>query len=550
MVFAITFLIAVTCTHELEMTLDRARTTQDMTLFYTILEHLEIKYPHTIHFSHLPPARHLLYNPDFSSMRWGDDILVDSCYSYQSVSIDARSDSVLFIAASRQVDVDDTAHIDIRFSSDGGNTWAWFAAIGSSGYPYDLVNPSLEVVEADDSVYLFITYEAEPLSNPSDGFIGIWRFNFNTMTDTAFYVSDLSGVDEADPDIDADDIQYSYAPYLYCTWESSDSIIFARSVNRGKDWSERYVLKGGNAIVDYYNPNCTFGWYDPGADSLTIGICWEYYHSLSGQKRIWYSFNWAYGHSFAWSASKFFVPPTGCLEYAACIKSVHQATGAVITFGRRDTLLGLNSVVCKYTFDDDVWFESILDSSSSVSFFPSLGVDDSCGRFHLCYNSIANAFYTNAPYDSLEQAGWLTPYRINGNTINDSIPIATAVLLDLPMACWVEYGSTIDYLVFDALWNVTYITEENSEDKSRGVWLAPNPSKRVTKLFCDSPQSFYMSVEIFDVCGRSVKRCLCKRCCGSTNAYEIELDGLLPGIYFVQTDVGRAMQPLKLVIAH
>ena len=546
--FAITFFIAMTCTHELEMELDKARSAKDNVRFSIILEELESRYAEPIHLPPLPPTRHSLSNPVFMQMRWGNDILVDSCYSYQTVWIDARSDSVLFIASSRQVDAGDTSHIDVRFSSDGGNTWAWFATIGSGGYAYDLVNPSLEVVEADDSIYLFIVYEAEPITSPTDGFIGIWRLNFNTMIDTSFFVSDLSGVDEADPDIDADDIQYSYAPYLYCAWESGDSVVFARSVNRGKDWSERYVLKGGNAIVDHYNPSCAFGWYDPSADSLTIGICWEYYHSLSGQKRVWYSFNWAYGHSFAWSASKFFVPPTGCSEYSACIKSVHQATGAVIIFGRRDTLLGLNSVVCKYTFDDDVWFESILDSNSSISFFPSLGVDDSCGRFHVCYNSIANAFYTNAPYDSLEQAGWLTPYRINGNTINDSIPIATAVLVDLPMACWVEYGSTIDYLVFDALWNVTYITEENSEDKSRGVWLAPNPSKRVTKLFYDSPQRPHLSVKIFDATGRLMKQCLATRCYITKNAYEIELDGLLPGVYFVQVDVGQLMKPMKMVV--
>lgn len=546
--FLITLFIAVTCTHELEMELDNAKSAQDITRFYMILEQLEVKYPRTVHFSHLPPTRHLLSNPDFSSMRWGDDILVDSSYSYQAVSIDARSDSVLFIASSRKVDVDDTSHIDVRFSSDGGNTWAWFATIGGDGCPYDILNPSLEVVEADDSFYLFVAYEAEPVSNPTDGFIGIWRLNFNTMTDTSFFVSDLSGVDEADPDIDADDIQYSYAPYLYCTWESSDSIVFARSVNRGKDWSERVVLKDGHALVDYYNPNCSFGWYDPIVDSLTISVCWEYYHTLSGQRRIWYSFNWAYGHSFTWSASKYFVPPGGCSESAARIKAVHQASGTMIAFNRQDTLLGLNSVLCKYTFDDDTWFESILDSNSAVSYYPALGVDDSCGRVYLCYSSVANAFYTNAPYDSLEQAGWSIPYRINGNTINDSIPIATAVLVDLPMACWVEYSSTIDYLVFDALWNVTYITEENSEDKSRGVWLAPNPSKRVTKLFYDSPQRPHLSVKIFDATGRLMKQCLATRCYITKNAYEIELDGLLPGVYFVQADVGQLMKPMKMVV--
>lgn len=548
--FVITLFMAVTCTHELEMTLDNAKSAQDMTRFYTILEQLETKYPRSIHFSHLPPARHLQFNPDFSSMRWGDDILVDSNYSYQAVTVDARSDSVLFIAASRKVDVDDTAHIDIRFSSDGGNTWGWFATIGGDGYPYDILNPSLEVVEADDSSYLFVVYEAEPVSNPADGFIGIWRLNFNAMNDTSFFVSDLSGVDEADPDIDADDIQYSYAPYLYCTWESSDSIVFARSVNRGKDWSERVVLKDGHALVDYYNPNCSFGWYDPGDDSLTIGVCWEYYHTLSGQKRIWYSFNWAYGHSFTWSASKYFVPPGGCSESAARIKAVHQASGTMIAFNRQDTLLGLNSVLCKYTFDDDTWFESILDSNSARSYFPALGVDDSCGRVHLWYSSVTNAFYTNARHDSMEQAGWSIPCRINGSTINDSIPIATAVLIDLPMACWIDHSSMTDYLVFDALWNITRVAEKHTANDIHTVWLAPNPSKKITKLWCDSPQSSHISVEIFDVCGRSVKRCLCKRCCGSTNAYEVKLDGLLPGVYFIQSDIDQYSRPSKLVIAH
>jgi hypothetical protein len=550
MMFVITLFIAVTCTHELEMILDNAKTTQDMTRFYAILEQLEIAYPRTIHFSHLPPTRHLLNNPCFSSMRWGNDILVDSTYSYQGASIDARSDSVLFIAASRKVDIDDTSYIDVRFSIDAGNTWAWFATIGGDGYPYDMLNPTLEVVEADDSIYLFVVYEAAPITNPTDGFIGIWRLNFNAMTDTSFFVSDLSGVDEADPDIDADDIQYSYAPYLYCTWESSDSIIFARSVNRGKDWSERVVLKDGHALVDYYNPNCTFGWYDPGDDSLTIGVCWEYYHTLSGQKRVWYSFNWAYGHSFAWLPSKYFIPPEGCSESAPCIKAVHQTSGTMIAFNRQDTLLGLNSVICKYTFDDDTWFETILDSNCTVSFYPGLGVDDSCGRVHLCYSSVSNAFYTNARHDSLEQAGWSIPYRVNGSTINDSIPIASAVLIDLPMACWIDHNSTIDYLVFDAIWNTVLVNEKHTANDLKTMWLAPNPAKNITKLWCGSPQKSHISVEIFDVCGRSVKKCLCKRSCGSTTAYEVDLDGLLPGVYFIRSDIGRVVQPLKLVIAN
>lgn len=546
----ISFFITATFTPTLEAALDHAKRAQDTVQFNEILEQLETTYPLTSHFSCLPPVYHCHFDPEFMPMRWGNDILVDSTHYYQAVTIDARSDSVLFIAASRRINVNDTAHIDIRVSSDAGNTWSWFATIGGDRYPYDIFNPSLEIVEADDSIYLFVVYEAEPVSNPSDGFIGLWRLNFNTMTDTSFFVSDIAGVDEADPDIDADDIQYSYAPYLYCTWESSDSIVFARSVNRGKDWSERVILKQGHALVDYYNPNCAFGWFEPASDSLTIGVCWEYYHTLSGQKRVWYTFNWAYGHSFAWSTSKYFLPPVDCSESAPCIKALHQTSGVMIALNRQDTLLGSNTVLCKYTFDDDTWFESLLDSNSAVFYYPSLGVDDSCGRVHLGYSSITNAFYTNAHHDSLQQTGWSVPYRINGSTINDSIPIATAVLVDLPMASWIDHSTTMDYLVFDAIWNTVTITEQHLMNDLNNISLVPNPAKNVTRLYFKSTPAPIFSVEIFDVCGKVVKHFSCKAHCDQVYDYDINLSGLIPGVYFINLDTGQYTKLLKLVIVN
>lgn len=513
--------------------------------FKYILTQVEASYSSYIYEDPLPPVEYTKIRPEFKSARWGQDVIVDSVNTCQGVSIDATKDSIIYIASSYQNSSSDTFCINVYSSSDAGDSWQWFATIGGQGYAYHLCNPCLQTVHADDTSYIFVAFDGEPVNNPSEGYIGIWCFNLISWSDTTYFVSNISEVKEFGPDLASDDVQYPYAPYLYCTWVSSDSVVFARSVNKGKNWSERVVLKNGNMILDYRVPKCSYGWYDPAMDSMTIGVCWEYYHTLAEITRIYYANNTTYGHSFSWNSPVMFNVPTGNNDYLPDIELLHQGSATVVMNNRYDTPSQQYSLVFRYTYDGENWQEGILDSNSAVAFFPSLAVDDSCGKFHVCYSSYTNAKYTGTPYDSLPPQYWSIPVRINNSSINDTVCISTGLFENQPMASWVRHTASNECVMFDAIWNLTGMCDLHDWNMHR-MAIFPNPCPDQLQMILPSSYTGAdVSVYLYDISGRMVRQW--QRQSASTSM-AFDLTGIPPGIYFIGLDAPEWMHPVKVVV--
>ncbi len=530
---------------DIEAAYDRAKMTGDIQNCRILSLKLDALSPSTLSNLILVPTVHCMHNPSIQNRGWGTDITVDSVYLYHSISGDVRTDSVMFIAASYQGYFGDTAKVRILSSTDGGLHWAWFATLGGNGYGYNLYNPSMRIVETDDDDYLFVVFEAYPVTNPTDGFIGIWRLNFNSLADSSYFVSNHAGINEHQPCLVDDRIQYPYAPYLYCSWTENDSIFFARSLSRGRTWSDRKCLATGVGAVRYSNPSCAYGWYD--AESLSLCLGWIQTNITTNRKRVYYTTNWGFGNDFAWRPSPVsFNPASNCIESTLTVAATPYVHSLVIAFIRVDTLRHISKMTYKYTYSISIpWAEGILDSSNTGYLKCILVADDTCDKYHLLFNEYKRSYFTEARYDNLYQSAWSTPAPINDDTLEIPIDVTGFVSNRMMGAAWVIQESGQQMIKFDSPWATCDEGVNESSKKPITINAYPNPARSVA--YYNYPGLFKETrmVVLYDRAGRAVRRN--QQHGGEPTSLDIV--GLQTGVYFAVINSVKDKIIVKIVVA-
>jgi hypothetical protein len=371
-----------------------------------------------------------------------------------------------------------------------------------------------------------MVYEAVPVPNPNDGLICIWRMNLNNMADSMFIISDNPNIRETNPCLETDDIQYPYAPYLYCTWTENDSIVFARSLNRGRNWQDRKCLKPGNVNQHYSHSRCAYGWYD--GDSLTLCVVWEYLNVPANRINIGCEFNWGFGNDYAWRNPVAFYPPSNCKEFAPAIAATHRVHSFVIFFNRLDTLQGISKLAYKFTYINPVsWSEGTLDSSNT-DYRPLAVSGDTSPIYRLFYRLDDRLWSSGARYESMDPSSWSIPARISDDLLSAITAYSGALLYNSSAVAWVSQDGVRQIIKFDAQW-MTGIDEGWGEPANLlTIDAYPNPARKSIFLTFPGKTSQPIKIALYDRTGRIV------RMYQAPAVREIVLDvsGLSSGVYF------------------
>ena len=525
-----------------EAALDNAKISGNITLCHSLLREL-VNYRSNPATEGFPvPVRHITANPRFYARGWGDDVIVDSAYSFQNISFDCRSDGAIFLAASWSSFSEDTIGIKILYSTNGGLSWDWFADLGGDGFGFNLINPSMKILEGDDDTCLTMAFEAVPISNPNDGLLCIWRINLNNMADSTFTISDNPNIRETHPCLETDDIQYPYAPYLYCTWTENDSIIFSRSLDRGRNWQDRKCLKPGNVNQHYSHSRCAYGWYD--ADSLTLCVVWEYLNVPANRINIGCVLNWGFGNDYAWRNPVAFYPPSNCKEFTPAIAATHRVHSFVIFFNRLDTLQGISKLAYKFTYTNPAsWSEGTLDSSN-VNYRPSVMSGDTSSVYRLLYCLDDHLWSSDARYESLNPPSWSVPARISDDSSSAILAFSGALLFNSSAVAWVSQDSVNQIIKFDAQW-MTGIGEGGGEPAylSR-INAYPNPVRKSIFLTLPGKTGLPIKMALYDRAGRIVRMYQVP----AGDQIVLDVSDLSSGVYFAVCHISGTAYLSKFIV--
>ncbi len=536
--------------------MDRAKAQGDFALFQRLLKQYEALNP-AVKSENGPQVigngpEPVKSGDDGSTILWGDDVVVDSAWNYQAFSMDTRSDGVIFLAAARESLSSSHYQIYIWYSRNG-KTWTRYRRILWGGR--NCLNPALKIVEQNDSSYLVLAFNGRQTSSPYENDIWVLRHPFSSANWDVFPVTNASGVNEDNPSLDADDIQYPNGAYLYCAFESGDSIGFIRSIDFGKTWTLRQIIGSGDAHWDYYAPSIAFGWHNA-SDSFAIGVAWTYRQTTgTPYYRIRFRRNRRYGASGDWLNIVHFGSPPNHLDHRPVLKMTHGTMpSATIIFARRDTVGPDAEDLCNYyTYNSGKsWGHDTLYSGGRYNLLTSLSVDDTPNSYHAFFKGDHDDIrYKAAHYNNFNGAAWSFSKAVSdGGNISDQTYPATAVLDTMAFVCWEDVtNSTRHKLMFDAIW-FTGISENTKESANTGiVSLSPNPSSGITKLSYTIKAAGNVKISIYDAAGRLMKNLLNEKKSAGTYSIMVNNQGLSSGIYFVrmETDTRTVTEPMTIV---
>lgn len=537
--------------------MDRAKTDGDYNLFRTLLKEYKSLNP-SVKIENGPQVRIGRHQPTNNpSPLWtGNDITVDSAsYDYQAFSMDSRSDAYIYLAAATKTSSGAPYYIRI-FSNDvnayGGTQWELFGEIYIGGH--DLVCPSLKIVETQDTTYMFIAYEASEMASPYEKSVQILRYNFVSGDVGTYYISNITGIAEKDPSIDADDLEYPDGPYLYCAFESEDSIVFLRSLDLGETWIDRAQIGQAGSGYHYYDPECAFGWYNA-ADSFTVGVTWVIYGygTFEGYRAI--RFRNSSGYGVDWLDQENFSVPTDHQDWRASLKMTHGGSpSGVISFARKDTVGTDDEDLCiYYTYDGGRnWTNDTLYYLAVMEMINCLSVDDNLGDFHCFFKGTDDDVrYKEAPYYDLAGGGWSGSIAISdGGDPSDYTSPASAVYNSEPCVCWKDVSTPgWQKIMFDALWLQTGVEERPGEELSRGlVSLAPNPSNGSARLSYIVKQEGHVKISLFDATGRLVETIVNATKPAGEYTVTVNNKNLAAGVYFIRVEIPDGMATKAMTI--
>jgi hypothetical protein len=524
--------------------IDEAKENGDIVLFKQLLkEYKELNPP--VKIENGPQS--IIEESKFKSKWSGNDIEVDSAYAYQEFSMDTRNDSRIYLAASRLLASGEDYRIPVWYSDDG-ISWTYYCNLFWNNH--HLYNPSLKIVETPDTDYLFVAFEAYDRASPYDYDVLVYRRNLVSEDWIYYYVADNISIDEKDPSLDADDLQFPTGPYLHLAFESADSIAFIRSIDLGASWTSRTLIGSGNADWDYSDPSCAFGWYSS-ADSFTIGVAWSYHYLPDGDRHIRFRRNRSYGTSTGWLSTNYFLPPANKLDSRPSLKMTHGGSpSGVITFQRMDTV-GTNDpdLYEYYTYDGGrAWTDDLLYVPGTQAILNCLSVDDNLGNYHSFFKgSNDDIRYKEAPYNDLDFSGWTESIQISdAGDISDVSSPASTVLDTMPCVCWKTFAPGWK-LMFNALWFETGVEED--EFIPTAFHLTPNPSNGMANFSYSISKAGVVKISIYDISGRLIRDLIDETKDAGNYTLDINSRNLSSGIYFLHiiTPDGRFTKSMTVV---
>lgn len=466
-----------------------------------------------------------------------DDIVIDSANDYQAVTVAThRSTGDIYVIASRRVNADETYKLPCWHSPDGTN-WSQLFSISSSSA--DLMNPSLNIFTTADSEYLIIAYERVDTATDEHDLIA-YRQAIGASTGIFSEISANTGLAEMDPDLCNSDLRYPNNPWLFCAFESDDSIGFVRSVDYGLTWTSRQIIGIGGSTWDYHDPDCAFGWHSS-PDSMFIGVAWQYVNT-DGTRQIRFRKNTINGTPGYWRPIDYFTSPENKFDYYPSLQMTHgNYPSAVIMFVRKDTVGQDNADLFRlYTNDGaDTWnLGSQYNSSWAANVPHSLGIDDTFGYYHLIYRDQSGALrYQKAKYDSTWYAWSPITYVSSGSGWSDNDFPAVGVVNNQPYVCWVDYHSPIFRLKFDAEWlPQTAVKEQKSTPLMSSIIITPNPSSGIIKISYHVKQQGSNKISMHNACGRLVKNLTNSDVTIGEHTIQLNCQSLPTGVYFISLE--------------
>jgi hypothetical protein len=520
--------------------MDNAKANGNMELFNELL----------IEYMKLNPAKvydngpqGIVYGPEpepgqgGNNMDWTNDVVIDSAWEFPTVSMDSWSDGWVFVAAEKDSTSSSQYDVIPIWYSTTGDSWVLYYTIFWAGH--NCRNPSCKVVETSSADYLYVMFDGRQDSSPYETDVWVLVHEFGTSDWIYHAVSNVSGIDEADPSMDADDYQYASGVYLYCAFESQDSIAVMRSLDYGVTWTSRQIIANGSSSWDYLDPDLAYGWYDA-ADSFTVGVAWQYNQS-DGAQRLRFRANWSYASSGNWLDIEYFTSPTNHLDNNPKLKMTHDdMPSGTILFARRDTVGTDEEDLCNfYTYNGGRdWTDDTLYSGGTYDVLIGLANDRTANDYHAIFRGDANTIrYKEAHYDDLSYGGWSYSIGINdaGQTMSNYTNPAAAQLNDLACGVWKDVTNSTWYkLMFDAVWR-TGVEETEGTATAGFVSLAPSITRGSSKLSYIVSESGTVKITMFDATGRLVKTFVN----GKQNAGEYTLtlnENLASGVYFIKVE--------------
>ncbi len=464
-----------------------------------------------------------------------DDVIIDSAYDYQAISTATqRSTGEIYLVASRRAGAGETYKIPCWHSSNGINWSQSFNITGSA----DLINPSLNIFTTADSEYLIIAYErVDTATGERD--LRAYRQAIGTSTGIFSEISANIGLAEMDPDLCNSDLRYPNNPWLFCAFESDDSIGFVRSVDYGLTWTSRQIIGLGGATWNYRDPDCAFGWLSS-PDSMFIGVAWQYVNT-DGTRQIRFRKNTINGTPGYWRPIDYFTSPENKFDDYPSLQMTHgNYPSAVIMFVRKDTVSQDNADLYRLYTDNgaDTWdIASHYNSSWAANVPHSLGIDESFGYYHLIYRDQSGSLrYQKAKYDSTWHAWSPITYVSSGSGWSDNDFPVVGVVNNQPYVCWVDYHSPIFKLKFNAEWLQTGIKEQKSSLLVNPIIITPNPSYGNIKISYNVKQKGSNKISIHNACGRLVKNLVNNDVTIGEHTISLNCQSIPAGVYFVSLE--------------
>lgn len=482
-----------------------------------------------------------------SGVSWTDpDIVIDSAYDYQDVSVATRrSNGEIFIAASVKPTSDSRYWIYVYHSPDGIN-WQSFVTFGMSNG--DCFNPSLNIFTAD-SEYLILAYERYDTTNGERN-VRTYRRAFGSSSGTSAAISAYAGVAERDPSLCNSELQFPSNPWLYCAFVSGDSIGFARSMDYGSTWTHRQIIAEGGASFDYGYPSCAFGWHSS-PDSMFLGVAWQY---LADSKReIRFRKNTINGSPGYWHPTINFSCPQNMLDIYPNLQMTHGGyPSAVMTFVRVDTVGVDNADLYRFVTSNGgaTWSDAlpIYDATYAGMVAHSLVVDDSLGYYHVAYRGEGgHMFYQKARYDSISLE-WSNAISFGFGSWDSYDFPAVGTRNGEPYVAWADYHAPVFKLKFDAQWLQTAVREQKSASLVNPLSVSPNPAKGVFAVNYPVNRAGTVRIAVYDALGRLAMNVLETDMPSGQYQTKITSENLAAGVYFISVETPEGIWNRRIAI--
>ncbi len=265
-------------------------------------------------------------------------------------------------------------------------------------------------------------------------------------------------------------------------------------------------------------------------------------------------------------------PAFGIQAQSNCIASFTQSTnGATVTVN--NTSLG-NYTQAYWNFGDNSnWYAATSNPFNHVysnvgTYWITLGLGDSLCAY--CCDSIGHSTnitsVCSADFTTVDSVGYI--FFINTSTLGNSgvyywdfgdnnsstqqYPSNAYSTIGTYQVCLIAYDplqgfcdSTCHNITVT---NVSGITENSNSFSSLNI--APNPCDENVNISFTMTQEGNVQISVFDIVGRVVSDFGKEHYASGKQIKQIDTQGILPGTYFVQINLGGQIQNCKMIVTH